>query len=230
MVTYPKDWTYDVVSNVADIFTGCRDTKDNSQNGKYPFFVRSSVVENIDVADYDCEAVLTAGDGVGTGKVFHYVNGKFSAHQRVYVMNNFKGVIGKYFYYYFSRYFINEVEKFTAKSSVDSVRRGMIANMQFPHPDIPEQKEIAKVLSDFDAYINNLIELIEKKKNIREGVLEDLMSQKTRINGFESEWIEVPLSLVCKIYDGTHQTPKYTLQGVKFVSVVCKCREYYGFI
>lgn len=55
------------------------------------------------MADYDCEAVLTAGDGVGTGKVFHYINGKFAAHQRVYIMNNFRGIDGKYFYYYFLR-------------------------------------------------------------------------------------------------------------------------------
>ena len=31
----------------------------------------------INCYSYDGEAVLTAGDGVGTGKVFHYINGKF---------------------------------------------------------------------------------------------------------------------------------------------------------
>lgn len=84
MVTYPKDWKDDKVSSLVDISTGCRDTQDNKPSGKYPFFVRSPIVERIDVADYDCEAVLTAGDGVGTGKVFHYIDGKFAAHQRVY--------------------------------------------------------------------------------------------------------------------------------------------------
>ena len=52
---------------------------------------------------FDCEAVLTVGDGVGTGKVFHYVNGKFDLHQRVYAMTNFSDVSGKYFYYYFKQ-------------------------------------------------------------------------------------------------------------------------------
>ena len=70
MVTYPSDWKEDRVSNVVEISTGCRDTQDNKATGRYPFFVRSPIVERIDVADYDCEAVLTAGDGVGTGKVF----------------------------------------------------------------------------------------------------------------------------------------------------------------
>lgn len=219
MVTYPKDWKDDKASALVDISTGCRDTQDNKPSGKFPFFVRSPIVERIDVADYDCEAVLTAGDGVGTGKVFHYINGKFAAHQRVYIMNNFRDVDGKYFYYYFSKNFINEVEKYTAKSSVDSVRRAMIADMQFPHPDLPEQKEIVDVLSAFDSYIDDLAELIEKKKGIRDGALENLMSRKTRLVNLSDEWEDALLSDICKIYDGTHQTPKYTLTGVRFVSV-----------
>ena len=181
--------------------------------------MRSPIVERIDVADYDCEAVLTAGDGVGTGKVFHYYNGKFAAHQRVYVMNNFRDVDGKYFYYFFSKNFIKEVEKYTAKSSVDSVRRAMIADMEFTHPQLPEQQDIVRALTAFDSYIADLAELIEKKRGIREGALEDLMCQRTRLNDHSTEWEEVPLSEICKVYDGTHQTPKYTLQGIRFVSV-----------
>lgn len=219
MVTYPSDWKEDKVSNVVDISTGCRDTQDNKVTGRYPFFVRSPIVERIDVADYDCEAVLTAGDGVGTGKVFHYYNGKFAAHQRVYVMNNFRDVDGKYFYYFFSKNFIKEVEKYTAKSSVDSVRRAMIADMEFTHPQLPEQQDIVRALTAFDSYIADLAELIEKKRGIREGALEDLMCQRTRLNDHSTEWEEVPLSEICKVYDGTHQTPKYTLQGIRFVSV-----------
>lgn len=196
MVTYPTDWTMVPAEHIVDIGTGCRDTQDNIPHGKYPFFVRSSVVERIDVADYDCEAVLTAGDGVGTGKVFHYIKGKFAAHQRVYVMNNFRGISGKYFYYHFSRNFINEVEKYTAKSSVDSVRRAMIAKMEIPLPSKEEQDAIVSVLESFDAHIINLTELIEKKKAIRDGALEDLVSGRTRLAGFMDSWIEVPFSKV----------------------------------
>lgn len=219
MVNYPDGWTLSTIYQIVDIGTGCRDTQDNIPYGRYKFFVRSPIVERIDVADYDCEAVLTAGDGVGTGKVFHYVNGLFSAHQRVYVMNNFRNVLGKYFFYYFSKYFICEVEKYTAKSSVDSVRRPMIAEMDIPLPTIEEQQRIIKAISAFDTHIANLTELIEKKKAIREGALEDLMCQRTRLNDHSTEWEEIPLSEICNVYDGTHQTPQYTMQGIRFVSV-----------
>ena len=195
MVTYPANWKFDIITNIADITTGCRDTQDNKVNGRFPFFVRSPIVERIDVADFDCEAVLTAGDGVGTGKVFHYINGKFAAHQRVYVISNFKDVDGRYFYYYFSNNFGKEVEKYTAKSSVDSVRRDMIAEMEFPYPPLHEQKEIVKALLDFDEHIDNLTELIEKKKAVRDGALEDLINGKTRLDGFRGDWNS------CKIND-----------------------------
>lgn len=230
MVTYPKDWENDTISDVADITTGCRDTQDNKPNGRYKFFVRSPIVERINVADYDCEAVLTAGDGVGTGKVFHYINGKFSAHQRVYVMNNFRGVDGKYFFYFFSKYFINEVEKYTAKSSVDSVRRAMIADMAFPHPKIDEQEDIVKALSTFDTYIDSLTELIEKKRNIRDGALEDLVSGRTRLEGFADEWIDGKIGDVLKILHGRNQrtvesySGKYPILGTG--GVIGKASEY----
>lgn len=213
MVTYPSDWQEDKVSDVVDISTGCRDTQDNKSTGRYPFFVRSPIVEHIDVADYDCEAVLTAGDGVGTGKVFHYYNGKFAAHQRVYVMNNFKDVDGKYFYYFFSRNFIKEVEKYTAKSSVDSVRRAMIADMEFAHPQLPEQQDIVQVLTTFDTYIADLAELIEKKRSIRDGALEDLISGRTRLDGFDYKWSDGKIGDILKILHGRNQRAVESYDG-----------------
>ena len=226
MVTYPANWKFDIIANIADITTGCRDTQDNKVNGRFPFFVRSPIVERIDVADFDCEAVLTAGDGVGTGKVFHYINGKFAAHQRVYVMSNFKDVDGRYFYYYFSNNFGKEVEKYTAKSSVDSVRRDMIAEMEFPYPPLPEQKEIVKALLDFDEHIDNLTELIEKKKAVRDGALEDLINGKTRLDGFRGDWNSCKINDVADFFDNLRipvtknqrmpgNTPYYGANGIQ---------------
>ncbi len=96
----PPDWKVIVLEECIKIETGSRNTEDKKDNGRYSFFVRSQKIERIDIYNYDCEAVLTAGDGVGTGKVFHYINGKFDAHQRVYILSQFKNVSAKYFYYY----------------------------------------------------------------------------------------------------------------------------------
>ena len=188
MVNYPSDWNNDIIDNIADVNTGIRDTQDRVRNGRYPFFIRSSEVQKLDEFDYDCEAVLTVGDGQ-IGKIFHYVNGKFSAHQRVYVISNFKKITGKYFFYTFSRFFYNEVMAQSAKTTVDSVRKPMITKMDLYYPNNEkEQKNIVGVLDSFDKHIENLSKLIEKKKMIRDGTLEDLMSGKNRIKGFSDEW------------------------------------------
>lgn len=184
----PEDWEIKSADELMKIETGSRNTEHKSDNGKYPFFVRSQQLERIEDFHYDCEAVLTAGDGVGTGKVFHYINGKFDAHQRVYVMSQFKGISGKYFYNYFKENFYNEVSKYTAKSSVDSVRRNMIADMLIPIPTAKEQNDISDALSDMDSLITSLEKLIAKKKAIKQGAMQELLTGKKRLPGFSGEW------------------------------------------
>ena len=195
----PNDWDVDILEHHLKIQTGSRNTEDKQENGKYPFFVRSSKIEHIDTYHYDCEAILTAGDGVGTGKVFHYINGKFDAHQRVYILTEFEGIKGKYFYYYFRENFLKEVSKYTAKSSVDSVRRDMIAKMAVPIPKIEEQVAVAEALSDVDSLISSLQKLIEKKKAIKQGAKQEQLTGKKRLSGFNEEWEELNFAESAKL-------------------------------
>ena len=194
----PKDWDCIAAKHLMKIETGSRNTEHKTDMGKYPFFVRSQKVEHIDTYHYDCEAVLTAGDGVGTGKVFHHYIGKFDAHQRVYVMSNFDGITGRYFYNYFSENFGKEVSKYTAKSSVDSVRRDMIAEMIIPLPPIEAQEHIAEALSDVDSMISTLEKLIAKKKAVKQGAMRELLTGKKRLPGFTGEWKKIELKELIK--------------------------------
>ncbi|MDR3337006.1 MAG: restriction endonuclease subunit S [Treponema sp.] len=198
-------WRLEKIKNLMHIETGSRNTEHKDDSGRYLFFVRSHKIEYIDTYHYDCEAVLTAGDGVGTGKVFHYVNGKFDAHQRVYVMSKFDGIDGKYFYYNFSTSFINEVIKQTAKSSVDSIRRNMIADMEILLPPISEQHAIVEILSNMDGYIAAQEKLIAKKKAIKQGAMQELFTGKWRLPGFDGEWIERKLSEILDVGHGQNQ-------------------------
>lgn len=178
--TIPEDWEVDYIKNLAIIKTGSKNTQDRIVNGLYPFFVRSQTIERINTYSFDGEAVLTAGDGVGVGKVIHYVHGKFDCHQRVYRITEFSNVINGYFFFlYFSNNFLSRIMQMTAKSSVDSVRMEMIANMQIPiPPSIREQTAIATALSDTDALITSLEKLIEKKRAIKHGAMQQLLKPK----------------------------------------------------
>ena len=96
-----------------------------------------------------------------------------------------------YFYNYF------EWDKFQEKI-IDNTQGGAMKNLVamdvfrntlvLMPKDPKEQKAIASVLSDLDEYIDNLTELIEKKKAIRDGALEDLVISRTRLDGFDGEW------------------------------------------
>ena len=186
----PADWDVDVIENLADITTGAKNTQDRIHDGLYPFFVRSQTVERINSYSFDGEAVLTAGDGVGTGKVFHYINGKFDVHQRVYRISNFgERLNGHFFYLYFSTHFFNRIMQMTAKSSVDSVRMDMIARMSVPIPPTKaEQCAIAAALSDVDALLGGLDRLIAKKRDLKQAVMQQLLTGQTRLPGFHGAW------------------------------------------
>lgn len=183
----PEDWVVDCIRNLASITTGAKNTEDKIEDGEFPFFVRSASVEKINSYSFDGEAVLTAGDGVGTGKIFHYINGKFDFHQRVYKISNFRSaLIGYFFYLYFSNYFYDRIMSMTAKSSVDSVRMEMIADMKIPIPPLPEQTAIAATLSDADALITSLNRLIAKKRNIKQAAMQELLTGKKRLPEFDN--------------------------------------------
>ncbi len=185
----PEDWEVARIVEVASITTGSRNTQDRVETGAYPFFVRSQTVERINSYAFDGEAVLTAGDGVGTGKVFHYINGKFDLHQRVYQISNFSNRLnGFFFYVHFSNRFFDRIMSMTAKSSVDSVRREMIADMLMPLPPPPEQRAIAEALGDADGLIAALAAVIAKKRDLKQAAMQHLLTGKTRLPGFSGEW------------------------------------------
>lgn len=144
---YPE-WEETTIKEIAQINTGKKDTKDAITNGSYDFYVRSPIVYKINTFSYEGEAILTVGDGVGVGKVFHYVNGKFDYHQRVYKISDFKNYYGLLLFYYFSQNFLKETKKYSAKTSVDSVRKDMIANMKVPRPIYIEQKKSVNSLKE----------------------------------------------------------------------------------
>ena len=199
----PHDWEVKTIKEFADITTGSQNTQDHVDDGKYPFFVRSPKVERINKFIFDTEGVITAGDGVGTGKIFHYIKGKFGLHQRCYLMYNFEDVSAKYFYWIFSQHFYDRVQSMTAKSSVDSVRMEMIADMPIPlPPTLAEQERIAGALSSIDTLIGALTEQIEKKRHIKQGAMQQLLTGKKRLAGFTGEWKEVRLGDVANLKSG----------------------------
>lgn len=175
------EWEEKELGSIAKVTTGNKDTKNKVDNGQYPFFVRSQSVERIDSYSFDGEAILTSGDGVGVGKNFHYIMGKFDFHQRVYAIYDFtKGVLGKYIFMYFSQYFYDRVMKMSAKNSVDSVRKAMITEMLIMLPSPKEQQKIADCLSSLDTLIAAEAQKIAALGKHKKGLMQQLFPEINR--------------------------------------------------
>ena len=181
----PEGWEVMRMRYLCSITTGNKDTINRVDGGLYPFYVRSPKVERINTYSYDGEAVLMAGDGVGAGKVFHYVNGKFDYHQRVYNFYNIKKIKAKLLYYYMKSHFRYVIEQLSAKSTVDSVRLNMIQDFLVVIPPMQEQLDLIeyldsqmKNLDDSISMFENQISLLQERKQI---IINEVVTGKIKV-------------------------------------------------
>ena len=232
----PSSWQVKKLKYLCQVTTGNKDTVNAVEDGKYPFFVRSQTVERINSIGADCEAVLTAGDGVGVGKVYHYYKGKFDFHQRVYMLYDFGAVTGRFVYYYLSSNFYKVALEGNAKSTVDSLRLPQFLNFEFSLPTIEEQNQIANFLDHETAQIDILIakqeKLIELLKEKRQAVISHAVTKglnpdvKMKDSGVEwlgqvpEHWVVSLVKYQCKeITDGAHISPDLENGEHFFVSI-----------
>lgn len=80
-----------------------------------------------------------------------------------------------------------------AGSSVQNLNKEKVSKVVLPCPKISEQKKIAEVLSSIDALIVELQKLIRKKKDIRQGAMQMLLTGKTRMPGYNGNFVKVSL-------------------------------------
>ena len=179
----PKEgWEVKKLGEIAEIYTGKKNNQDKVENGLYPFFVRSQTIERINTYSFDGEAILIPGEG-NIGKIFHYINGKFDYHQRVYKISDFKsGYFSKYIYRYISEYFGRHAMENSVKATVDSLRLPTFQVFEIPFPPTyKEQENIATILSDMDAEITAIETKLEKYRKIKLGMMQNLLTGKIRL-------------------------------------------------
>ena len=189
---YPADWEIKKLGEIFDVFAG-GDVKKNNfshvKTSKYQYEVFSNGVNNKGLYGYTSKALYPANSltvsARGTiGQAF-FRDKDFDAVIRLLVLipqNN--NIQPKFYEYYINSQIIFEKEN----TGVAQLTAPKITNYSIPLPPLPEQKAIAETLETFDAHIKNLSELIEKKKAIRDGALDDLMTGRKRLKGFSGEW------------------------------------------
>lgn len=176
---FSGEWKKVLLGDLVQISTGNKNTQDQVVNGKYPFFIRSDEICRINSYSYEGEAILIPGEGK-IGEIFHYINGKFDYHQRVYKISDFS-CKGKFIFYYLQAFFRRRALSMSAKATVDSLRREMLADMEVTLPTIQEQTAIAEILSAADKEIELLQKDIEQEKLKKKSLMQLLLTGIVRV-------------------------------------------------
>lgn len=121
---------------------------------------------------------------------------------------------------FMSFYFEEFLNRLVAGSTINHLYQKDFVKFCFPLPNSEEQVAIAAAFSDVDSLISALTKKIEKKKAIKQGLMQQLLTGKKRLPGFNDKWKSMLLGDIAEVKDGTHQTPKYVKSGGKpFYSV-----------
>ena len=157
LLTFDNNVKIVPLADIADIGTGSSNTNEGVEEGKYPFYVRSQEPLRKNEYEYDETAIITAGDGVGVGKVFHYVEGKYALHQRAYRIHiNTPDVLPRYYFHYMRSAFLPYIQKTMFQGSVASIRRPMLNQFPVPVPALDVQKRLVNVLDNFESICTDL--------------------------------------------------------------------------
>lgn len=145
------------LGELAVIGTGSHDTKDGLADGKYAFYARGIEPLKLNEWDFDETAIVTAGDGAGVGKVFHYVEGKYALHQRAYrIVPHASMLNSRYFFHVMRAFFYEYIMRNAVQGSVASIRRRMLDQFPVFLPPLSVQQQVVDILDRFDALTTSL--------------------------------------------------------------------------
>lgn len=87
-------------------------------------------------------------------------------------------------------------------ATMTTIDQTVLGRCPIPYPALKEQTAIAEAVSDADNLIFYLQKLIEKKKAIKQGAMQELLTGKKRLPGFSGEWSKQQLGDICNIVNG----------------------------
>jgi type I restriction enzyme S subunit len=234
----PEDWEIVTLQTLFDITSSKRVFQSEWRSSGVPFYRARELavlsetgrVENelfISHEMYEKYSVqygnISLGDilitGVGTlGKVYVVKKGDifyFKDGNIIWLRSKHKVNSNYIRQLYFTPALISQVFGSSAGTTVGTYTITNAKETIVPLPPRPEQHAIAEVLSDMDGYIASLEKLIAKKKAIKQGAMQELLTGKRRLPGVEGEWEKQTLSDISKnIVMGQSPSSKYyNLEG-----------------
>lgn len=208
----PNGWKIERLKSIFDMFAGGDLNKECFSSFKtrlhqYPIFSNSLV--NNGLYGYTSKPRFNANSVTitGRGSVGHavYRDEDFDAIIRLLVLTPKSGeqIDSRYITEY-----INYCVTFPLESTgVPQLTVPQVQEVTVLLPSFTEQTAIAEALSDADSLIASLEKLIAKKKAIKQGTMQELLTGKKRLPGFIGEWAIKPLLECCDLLQGLTYSP-----------------------
>jgi type I restriction enzyme S subunit len=218
---YPADWQIVLLDDVAVRGTGHTPSKGNLnywKNGKIKWvslqdsgrldkgLIRETAVQITELGLANSSAkihplgsvVLSRDAGVGKSAILS----QEMAVSQHFVAWNCKKPLLNWYLYYFLQAQKSEFERIAMGNTIKTIGFPYFEKLKIPLPPLPEQQAIANALSDADALIESLEQLIEKKRQIKQGVMQELLTGKRRLPGFSGEWERKKLGDLISLKNG----------------------------
>jgi len=129
------------------------------------------------------DILISAAGTIGRTIIYDGQPAYFQDSNIVWIDNNENLISNSYLYY------VLQIAKYnTEGGTIQRLYNSIIKSARFICPSKPQQNDIVSVLSDTDTLISKLEKLIEKKKNIKQGAMQELLSGKRRLPGFAGKW------------------------------------------
>lgn len=222
MVKYPSDWQQVKVRRIGYVKTGgTPDTKNKSLWGKEIVWITPTDINNtVYISSSDRKlskkgfenavklkkgtVLVTCIASIGKNTI---LNIEGSCNQQINAIEVNKNN-DNLFVYYLMEFNKKLLESKAGVTTTLMLSKKTFKEIGFTIPEIVEQRAISKVLLSFDTHITNLTNLIEKKQMIRDRAVEELVSGKRRLDGFNGEWENQPLLKIAEILNGLTYRPE----------------------
>ena len=156
-----------------------------TSEGKFPCFGGNGLRGYTTTFTHDGSYTLVGRQGALCGNVT-FVSGRFYASEHAIVVTPKKETDIKFMSYVLYDMNLNQYSESSAQPGL-SVKK--LLELEYPIPqNKEEQTAIAEALSDIDSLISSLQKLIEKKNAIKQGAMQELLTGKKRLPGFDEEW------------------------------------------
>ena len=167
-----------------------------TSEGKFPCFGGNGLRGYTTTFTHDGSYTLVGRQGALCGNVT-FVSGRFYASEHAIVVTPKKETDIKFMSYVLYDMNLNQYSESSAQPGL-SVKK--LLELEYPIPqNKEEQTAIAEALSDIDGLISSLKKLIEKKKAIKQGATQELLTGKKRLSGFNEEWEELNFAESAKL-------------------------------